>query len=64
MYPSGAVLIEPATIDGQRQLFEMPAPESGPFVSGGARANFTCLAVARHLKLAGDPNNASIYFSG
>ncbi len=61
--PSGAAQVELATIEWLRQLFEMPAAAGGLFVSGGSMANLTCLAVARHQKLANNPNNASIYFS-
>ena len=61
--PSGTAQVELVTIEWLRQLFEMPETCGGLFVSGGSMANLTCLAVARHDRLANNPNNASIYFS-
>ncbi len=61
--PSGAAQIEIVTIDWLRQLFNFPGDAAGLFVSGGSMANLTCLAVARHNKLANNPANAAIYFS-
>lgn len=61
--PSGAAQIELVTIEWLRQLFDMPENAGGLFVSGGSMANLTGLAVARHVKLASNPNNAAVYFS-
>ena len=61
--PSGAAQIEIITIEWLRQLFDFPHSGGGLFVSGGSMANLTCLAVARHARLAGNAGNATVYFS-
>ncbi|MCC7259412.1 MAG: aminotransferase class I/II-fold pyridoxal phosphate-dependent enzyme, partial [Alphaproteobacteria bacterium] len=61
--PSGVAAIEMKSIAWLKQLFGMPAPAGGLFVSGGSMANLTALAVARHMKLRNNPMNAAVYFS-
>ncbi len=61
--PSGTAQVEIVAIEWLRQLFEFPDTGGGLFVSGGSMANLTCLAVARHARLAGNPHNALVYFS-
>lgn len=61
--PSGVAQIEVTTIEWLRELFRFPKDAGGLFVSGGSMANMTGLAVARHVMLAGNTTNATIYFS-
>ncbi len=61
--PSGVAQIELTTIEWLRELFRFPPEAGGVFVSGGSMANMTGLAVARHVMLAGNTTNATIYFS-
>lgn len=61
--PSGVAQIELTAIEWLRQLFALPASAGGLFVSGGSMANMTGLAVARHVMLANNTTNATVYFS-
>lgn len=61
--PSGVAQIELTCIEWLRELFGFPAQAGGLFVSGGSMANMTGLAVARHVMLANNTTNATIYFS-
>ncbi len=60
---SGPAMIEHVTLDWLRQLCGLPPTAGGLFVSGGSMANLTALAVARHIQLADDIANATIYLS-
>jgi glutamate/tyrosine decarboxylase-like PLP-dependent enzyme len=59
----GAFEVERATIDWLGNEFGWTFPNSGLFVSGGSAANFTALAVARHVHLRNDIRNAVVYCS-
>jgi glutamate/tyrosine decarboxylase-like PLP-dependent enzyme len=59
----GAFEVERSTIDWLGSLFGWDFPSSGLFVSGGSAANFTALAVARHVHLGNDYDNATVYCS-
>jgi aromatic-L-amino-acid decarboxylase len=61
--PAGVAQIELTAIEWLRQLFDLPASAGGLFVSGGSMANMTGLAVARHVMLANNTTNATVYFS-
>ncbi len=65
LYPlgTGAAIVERATIGWLRKLCGMPEEASGLFVSGGAVANLTGLAVARQIQLNGDMRDAIVYCS-
>ncbi len=55
--------IERTTIDWLGGQFGWDFPSSGLFVSGGSAANFTALAVARHVRLADSIEDAVVYCS-
>lgn len=60
---SGPAMIELVTIDWLRQMCGMPATTGGHFVTGGSAGNLTGLAVARHVQLNDNTENAVVYFS-
>jgi aromatic-L-amino-acid/L-tryptophan decarboxylase len=60
---SGAAAVELATLDWLRDWCGFPATAAGQFVSGGSMANFTGLAVARHVKLGENIAGATVYYS-
>ncbi|MCY3917931.1 MAG: aminotransferase class I/II-fold pyridoxal phosphate-dependent enzyme [Chloroflexi bacterium] len=65
LYPlgTGAAQVERLTIGWLLELVGMPEEAGGLFVSGGAVANLTGLAVARQILLNGDMRDAVIYCS-
>ena len=65
LYPlgTGAAIVERAAIGWLRELCGMPEEAGGLFVSGGAVANLTGLAVARQIQLGNDMRDAVIYCS-
>jgi len=60
---SGPAVIELVTIDWLREMCGMPSTAGGHFVTGGSAGNLTGLAVARHIHLNDDVQNAVVYFS-
>src|SRR5581483_10781638 len=60
---SAAAEVEMVTIDWLRQLCGLPETAGGHFVSCGSMANLTALAVARHVKLSDQVENAVVYYS-
>ena len=60
---AGAAQVERLTIEWLRQIFGFGAAAGGTFVSGGALANLTGLAVARQARLGGDITGAVAYCS-
>ncbi len=65
LYPlgTGAAQIERLSVSWLHKLVGMPEGAGGLFVSGGAVANLTGLAVARQVLLKGDMQDAVIYCS-
>ncbi|MEX2495427.1 MAG: aminotransferase class I/II-fold pyridoxal phosphate-dependent enzyme [Woeseia sp.] len=59
----GAFEVERATVDWLGNEFGWHFPSSGVFVSGGSAASFTALAIARHVHLKDDIENAVVYCS-
>lgn len=59
----GAFEVERFTIDWLGRQFGWSTPGSGLFVSGGSAANFTALAVARHVHLQDEIEDAVVYCS-
>lgn len=59
----GPTEVELSMIDWLRQLCGLPDTAGGLFVSGGSVANLTALAVARHIKLRDQIQNAVVYSS-
>jgi aromatic-L-amino-acid/L-tryptophan decarboxylase len=59
----GAFDVERTTIDWLGSEFGWNFPSSGLFVSGGSAANFTALAVARHVHLQNNIDDAVVYCS-
>ena len=60
---SGPAGVELVVVDWLRQACGLPRGGGGLFVSGGSMANMTALAVARHIKLHDQMENAVIYCS-
>lgn len=59
----GAFEVERATIDWLGSQFGWDFPSGGLFVSSGSAANFTALAVARHIRLQDNTGDAVVYCS-
>jgi aromatic-L-amino-acid/L-tryptophan decarboxylase len=60
---SGPAAVELTVLEWLREICGMPRSAGGVFVSGGTLANLTALAVARHVKITGPLENATVYFS-
>jgi glutamate/tyrosine decarboxylase-like PLP-dependent enzyme len=60
---SGPAAVELTVLEWLREMCELPASAGGVFVSGGTMANLTALAVARHVKIRGRLEDATVYFS-
>ncbi len=60
---SGPAMIELVTTDWLREMCGLPKTAGGHFVSGGSAGNLTGLAVARHIHLNDDLENAVVYCS-
>jgi aromatic-L-amino-acid decarboxylase len=60
---SSAAQIEMVTVDWLRAACGLPEDAGGIFVSGGSMANITALAVARHVRLDDEMDNAIVYCS-
>ena len=59
---SGPAQVELVTIDWLRQACGLPEVGGGLFVSGGSMANITALAVARHVRLAGELDGTPVVY--
>jgi aromatic-L-amino-acid decarboxylase len=60
---SGPAAVELTVLEWLREMCGLPAGAGGVFVSGGTLANLTGLTVARHVKIRGRLENATVYFS-
>jgi len=60
---SGPAAVELTVLEWLREMCGLPASAGGVFVSGGTLANLTALAVARHVKISGPLEAATVYFS-
>lgn len=60
---SGPAAVELTVIEWLREMCGLPPGAGGLFISGGSMANLTALAVARHVKIPGGLENATVYFS-
>ncbi|HLK21697.1 MAG TPA: aminotransferase class V-fold PLP-dependent enzyme [Bryobacteraceae bacterium] len=60
---SGPAAVELTVLEWLRQLCGLPETAGGIFVSGGTLANLTALAVARHVKVSGPLEDATVYYS-
>jgi glutamate/tyrosine decarboxylase-like PLP-dependent enzyme len=60
---SGPAAVELTVLEWLREMCGLPASAGGVFVSGGTMANLTALAVARHVKVPGRLEDATVYFS-
>jgi aromatic-L-amino-acid decarboxylase len=60
---SGPAAVELTVLEWLREMCGLPAGAGGVFVSGGTLANLTALTVARHVKIQGRLEDATVYFS-
>jgi aromatic-L-amino-acid decarboxylase len=60
---SGPAAVELTVLEWLREMCGLPAGAGGVFVSGGTLANLTGLTVARHVKIPGRLEAATVYFS-
>ena len=60
---SGPAAVELTVLEWLRAMCGLPAGAGGVFVSGGTLANLTGLTVARHVKIRGRLEDATVYFS-
>lgn len=60
---SGPAAVELTVLEWLREMCGLPASAGGVFVSGGTMANLTALVVARHVKIRGRLEDATVYFS-
>jgi len=60
---SGPAAVELTVLEWLREMCGLPAIAGGVFVSGGTMANLTALVVARHVKIRGRLEDATVYFS-
>ena len=60
---SGPAAVELSVLEWLREMCGFTPDAGGLFVSGGTMANLTALAVARHVKLEGRLEGATVYFS-
>jgi aromatic-L-amino-acid decarboxylase len=60
---SGPAAVELTVLEWLREMCGLPETAGGVFVSGGSLANLTALAVARHVKVPGRLEDATVYYS-
>lgn len=60
---SGPAAVELTVLEWLRAICGLPESAGGIFVSGGTMANLTALAVARHVKVHGRLEDATVYHS-
>jgi aromatic-L-amino-acid decarboxylase len=60
---SAAAQVELVVVDWLREICGLPEGAGGLFVSGGSMANLTALAAARHARLGGRTDGATVYLS-
>lgn len=60
---SGPAVVELTVLEWLRKLCGLPESAGGVFVSGGTLANLTALTVARHARVSGSLENATVYYS-
>jgi aromatic-L-amino-acid decarboxylase len=60
---SGPAAVELTVIEWLRMACGFPESAGGLFVSGGTMANLTALAIARHIRLCDELDDATVYYS-